>query len=310
VEKKLHDGFLMKPIQSKMLHRTLVRLLGIRQGDRQGVVTPQSVANETMAAMKILLAEDNPINQKLAFRMLTKMGHTVDIVQNGYEAVQAYSQASYDMILMDVQMPEMDGMEATGRIRSKEAGTGRHIPIIAMTAHAMKGDREKCIDAGMDGYVSKPVRSAELVRELNRVADVFSARVITTQTAACSRKQEAIAVDSDIIDECDAMDRLEGDREMYDELLDLFLEHCDNMVQCIRDAMGLRDCEMITKSCHAIKGALANISAKPAQAAAAEAEQLAKQGDILGAGKTIDVLFREVERLRVYLASIRKETPA
>src|SRR5205823_2364699 len=110
----------------------------------------------------LLLAEDNPINQKLAIRLLEKQGHSVVIAHNGREAVDTWARGRFDLILMDVQMPELDGMEATGVIRELENATDRRTPILAMTAHAMKGDRERCLSAGMDGYVSKPIRSEEL----------------------------------------------------------------------------------------------------------------------------------------------------
>jgi CheY-like chemotaxis protein len=114
------------------------------------------------ASRRILLAEDNPINQVVAMRMVEKRGHRVTVAANGREAVVAVGREPFDLVLMDVQMPEMDGFEATARIREAEEGTGRHLPIFAMTAHAMKGDAERCRAAGMDGYLPKPIRPADL----------------------------------------------------------------------------------------------------------------------------------------------------
>ncbi len=108
------------------------------------------------------MAEDNPINQMLAVRLLEKAGHRVAVANNGEEALAAIAREPFDLVLMDVQMPVMDGFEATALIRQQEKGTGRHLPIVAMTAHAMKGDRERCLEAGMDGYVAKPVQREEL----------------------------------------------------------------------------------------------------------------------------------------------------
>jgi CheY-like chemotaxis protein len=117
-----------------------------------------------------LLAEDNAINQHLAVRLLEKQGHAVTVAHNGQEAVAAWEAGAFDVVLMDVQMPEMDGFEATVAIRSRERGTGRHTPIIALTAHAMRGDQERCLAAGMDGYLSKPIHSSELRGALARFA--------------------------------------------------------------------------------------------------------------------------------------------
>ncbi|MBF0548993.1 MAG: response regulator, partial [Deltaproteobacteria bacterium] len=115
----------------------------------------------------ILLVEDNPVNLKLASHILKKRGHTLDTARTGLEALEALTKNSFDLILMDVQMPEMDGLEATRAIREKEKQTGGHIPIVAMTAYAMKGDRERCFEAGMDGYVSKPIDPQELFRTID-----------------------------------------------------------------------------------------------------------------------------------------------
>jgi len=122
---------------------------------------PGAVAGRP-APLWILVAEDHPVNRRLAVLILERQGHRVTSVQNGREALAALERHSFDLILMDIQMPEMDGLEATLLIREREKGTGRHVPILAMTAHAMKGDREKCLAAGMDDYVTKPIRPAEL----------------------------------------------------------------------------------------------------------------------------------------------------
>ncbi len=117
--------------------------------------------------LKILLAEDNTVNQKLAVKILEKMGHTVSVASNGKEALNVLEKDDFQIILMDVQMPEMDGFEATIAIREKEKVTGTHIPIVAMTAHAMVGDKERCLDMGMDGYISKPISSKELEKGID-----------------------------------------------------------------------------------------------------------------------------------------------
>ncbi len=119
--------------------------------------------------MKVLLAEDNAVNRTLATRLLQKHGHTVVVVENGRQALDALERETVDLVLMDVQMPEMDGLEATAAIREKEKKTGHHLPIIALTAHAMKGDREKCLAAGTDDYLTKPIRTADLFAAVERL---------------------------------------------------------------------------------------------------------------------------------------------
>lgn len=126
----------------------------------------------TPRALRILLVEDNPVNQKVASRLLEKQGHTVVTAENGRVALEALDNVEFDIVLMDIAMPEMDGFEATAAIRLREQGTGRHLPIVALTAHAMKGDRERCLDAGMDGYVTKPVDLQVLLQALANALSV------------------------------------------------------------------------------------------------------------------------------------------
>jgi two-component system, sensor histidine kinase and response regulator len=154
---------LTKPVRQAILHNAILAVLeGMDSpADHRALVKRHSI-NETRRSLRILLAEDNAVNRQLVTALLGKRGHSVVTVGNGREAVAAVAEGSFDVILMDVQMPEMDGLEATGFIRRVEKVTGGHVPIIALTAHAMKGDREACLAAGTDGYLSKPVNAKEL----------------------------------------------------------------------------------------------------------------------------------------------------
>ena len=160
-------AYLTKPVTESELLDAVLTVLGPKPEKPQAPVfiTRQSL-REGQRKLHILLAEDNAVNQTLAARLIEKRGHTATIVSSGREALAALEESSFDVVLMDVQMPEMDGFEATAEIRKKEKTTGKHIPIIAMTAHAMKGDRERCLKAGMDSYVSKPIRPDELFRAI------------------------------------------------------------------------------------------------------------------------------------------------
>ena len=160
-------AYLTKPIKQSELFDAILTVLDMGGADqgKHDLVTKHSI-RESKARLRVLVAEDNPVNQKLAQKLLKKMGYAVDVAGNGKEAVDAFGREKFDVILMDVQMPEMDGLEATGAIRKMEQENGGHIPIIAMTAHAMKGDREQCLDAGMDGYVSKPIQVPKLAEAI------------------------------------------------------------------------------------------------------------------------------------------------
>jgi PAS domain S-box-containing protein len=163
-------AYLMKPIRQSELREAIARVLGAReQGGAIPLVTRYSLgdARDPNAILRVLLAEDNAVNQRLATRLLEKRGHRVMVAGNGREALEALAKEQFDLVLMDVQMPEVDGFEATTAIREKEKVTGAHLPIIALTAHAMKGDRERCLDAGMDGYLAKPIRAQDLDDILN-----------------------------------------------------------------------------------------------------------------------------------------------
>ena len=161
-EKLKIDGYLTKPIKQSDLFDTIVTVFGESLIEGKTTTVTRHKIRENRKQLKILLTEDNLINQKLGLRVLENRGHTVTIANNGLEALAILEKESFDLVLMDVQMPEMDGFEATQAIRQKEKETGHHIPILALTAHAMKGDMEKCMEKGMDGYVSKPIKAEEL----------------------------------------------------------------------------------------------------------------------------------------------------
>jgi two-component system sensor histidine kinase/response regulator len=158
-------AYLMKPIRQSELREAVARVLGAREQEGSiPLITRYSLgdARQAMSCLRVLVAEDNAVNQRLATRLLEKRGHSVVIVANGKEALKTLEREEFDLVLMDVQMPEMDGLETTAVIRTKELGSELHLPVIALTAHAMKGDEERFLTAGMDGYLAKPIRPQEL----------------------------------------------------------------------------------------------------------------------------------------------------
>jgi len=183
------SAYLLKPIRQSELREAIAKVLGAReQKGAIPLITRYSLhdARDPEACLRILLAEDNPVNQLLATRLLEKRGHRVTVAGNGREALAAIDKESYDLVLMDVQMPELDGIEATIAIREKEKKGANHLPVIALTAHAMKGDQERCLEAGMDAYLSKPIRA----QELDELLDKYVARKMELAVATESPRQK------------------------------------------------------------------------------------------------------------------------
>ena len=208
--------------------------------------------------LKVLVAEDNVVNQRVAMGVLAKRGHAVTVVNNGRKAVEALARESFDIVLMDVQMPEMDGFEATAAIREHERTAGGHVRIIAMTAHAMAGDSERCLNAGMDGYLSKPL-TPHLV-----YAAVENELPATSGGPAFERAS--------------ALERLGGDENLLSDVIQIFIEDCPVRVSAIRAAVNERNAEGIQREAHALKGAAANLSMRGLFEIAETLEQLGAEG--------------------------------
>jgi CheY-like chemotaxis protein len=168
----------LKPI--KEVELAMAERRGLSPSQTRGQLTPAPAEPQKQPQLRILVAEDNVVNQKLAVRMLEKIGHTVVLAANGKQALETWQHEHFDLIFMDVQMPEMDGFEATSEIRKIEKATGHRIPIIAMTAHAMLGDRDRCLAAGMDYYISKPVNRDELAKTIKCAMQMQSQTVVMT----------------------------------------------------------------------------------------------------------------------------------
>ncbi|MCC2670578.1 MAG: sensor hybrid histidine kinase, partial [Armatimonadetes bacterium] len=266
--------YLTKPITHHDLARALTQELGGSTSDRE--VSATSDPGRTFS-LRILLAEDNPINQKLTVRMLERQGHQVTIVDTGVAAISAVGRESFDLVLMDVQMPEMGGLEATAAIRKREQGTGEHVPIVALTAHAMAGDRETCLAAGMDDYVTKPVRAQALCAVVERLVPSRSVDLPTLSDAPpepqTPEPDRGFRVTSDVL-----LEHFEGDTELLQEIIGLFFTQRSELLHKAATAARDQDLELLERTAHTLRGMLGNLCAGEAAHIALELELMAREG--------------------------------
>jgi two-component system sensor histidine kinase/response regulator len=292
-------AYLTKPIKPSDLLDAILTVIGMRsrQSDRPILVTRHSLREERRI-FRILLAEDNLVNQMLATRLLEKRGHVVVVVNNGQEALaklqETYSPA-FDVVLMDVQMPEMDGFQATAAIRELEKKSGQHLPIVALTAHAMKGDKERCLAAGMDGYVAKPIKAEELIEAIENLG--LSSKIVKPEPIAKPRDQEPI-------DTVAALERVEGDVDLLHELVALFLKELPNMLTTLREAVMAGNASGIERAAHKLKGSVGNFAAQPAFEAALKLEGLGRNGSLTEAAPAFAQLEDEIKRLEMEMADM------
>jgi two-component system sensor histidine kinase/response regulator len=293
-------GYLVKPIKQSELFDTMITVLSRKERKSKEkyfpIVTRHTIAEQKHRKVRILVAEDNPMNQKLAMALLKKSGYWVDAVENGRMVIEKLNRRTYDLILMDVQMPEMDGFEATRIIRVKE-GKKRHTPIIAMTAHAMKGDRERCLQAGMDDYVSKPIEAQKLFESIERWIDVRGfkkpiSRQVKTET---NGQTKDIPIDLET-----ALDRLDQDGKLLKQMLQELLKKVPNQLQILEKAVNQGDNEAVEREAHSLKGAAGNLGAKYIADFALKLELSGRKGDLADATQIIEKLRTEFKRLDEY----------
>ncbi|HEV2491279.1 MAG TPA: PAS domain S-box protein [Candidatus Acidoferrales bacterium] len=290
------SSYLIKPAQPSELLDAIMNTVGNHiNARRDPAYAPQpSIPESCGPGLRILLAEDNAVNRQLAIRLLEKRGHFVEAVIDGRQALEALERERFDLVLMDVQMPELDGLEATRTIRSREKNTGAHQLIISVTAHVMKGDREKCIEAGADDYISKPIQSEDLYAAIERLR---SASIIF----ASSDQKSSSAFSTDVLDSRKLLERVQGDRELLADMIRLFRAEALSLLQTLREAVENGDCSAISRTSHALKGAIGNFGSGPAYQATQNMEELARTGDVQAAGALLSVLEREIERLQAAL---------
>jgi PAS domain S-box-containing protein len=299
---------LVKPVKQSELYDSITDVLGIAGRALENVhETAEPVA---AAPLRILLVEDSLANQRLAVGLFTKWGHRVMLASNGREAVALTANGEpFDLIFMDVQMPEMDGFEATALIRENATAIGRsHVPIIAMTAHAMKGDRERCIDAGMDGYISKPIRVSELLRTIAtfRGNDRVPPQDASTSPADMRTPPQAAMPPSQTpqqarIDWSVALESVDGDRGLLQSVIAAALEEWPRFLVELRKAIDAGDSATAKRLAHTFKGAFQTLGAAEARQIADRLETAAAVNEI--ASFPVQTLLTAVESLTVELAA-------
>ncbi len=291
--------YLVKPIKQSELLDAILTVLGVAPEVKKepeqvipstGLRRAQSSRSGHRPAaiegprLRILLAEDNFAGQLIARKTLEKMGHAVQIAGNGLEVLQMLEKGDFDLILMDVEMPEMDGLEATRAIREREAESDQHVPILAITAYAMKEDRERCLEAGMDGYLSKPVGPEELYGAIERF--LSPARGLNS----------APPVDLDA-----ALEVVGGDRELLREAVGLFLEEdYPRQLKDLREGLERQDAQAVKRAAHGMRGALISFGGRAARDVALRLETMGREGDLRGAQGVLDELEVEVKRFAVF----------
>jgi PAS domain S-box-containing protein len=297
-------GYLLKPVTQRDLTECLILALANTAQSwhlqSQPMITRHALrAQRVRSGNRILLAEDNPVNQKVAARLLEKMDYRVDVVADGRAAVTAWQAGNFDLILMDCQMPQMDGYAATREIRKLEAGT-RHIPIVALTAHAMKGDEEKCRAAGMDDYLTKPIDRVKLDACLNRLLPSTGSTGLTLaiKEPVDPPGQTPTPVDWEVL-----LESIDGDKEFARDLLVAFIGTADREFAAIAAALGSGNAATMRESAHTLKSASANLRAAAATSAAAQLETAADRGQSAQITALAEKLTTEVRGAIEYLKS-------
>ena len=263
-------AYLMKPITQSDLFDKIVQVLSREStASSYAATTPGSPIGtqrpDNVASMRVLVAEDNVVNQRLAVRLLEKRGHQVTLAGDGVEALDALERGSFDAVLMDLQMPHMGGLEATAEIRRREQETGRHLPIIAMTAHAMKGDREQCLVAGMDAYVAKPIQTEELFQTLESFAphrsetsphEEMRSETVPANEPGSQTLESPESNSSHLVDWTAALKSTGGDADLLRELIDIFQETLPQWLSQLHQAIETSNAVVIKRMAHTIKGSL------------------------------------------------------
>jgi PAS domain S-box-containing protein len=305
-----------KPVSQSDLWNAITTAIPV---SGRGRARPGGAAGKSRRAvqrLRILVAEDNPVNQELVLNLLERRGHSVIVAENGKQAVAALEKHKFDLVLMDVQMPEMGGIEATQIIRERENETGQHVRIVAMTAHAMRGDRERCLAAGMDGYLAKPLDPRTFLQTVETIAGpgplTRSPALAGSQAASPSgntapapsdgQPTRSAAATNVAFDDSALLARFNGNEKLLQSLVTTFLEDCPKMVKRIRSAMKSRNPAAIAESAHALKGSVGNFGPSPAFETARALEMAGRKGTLEGSWEAFATLEDQLASLSPLLA--------
>ncbi len=298
------EAYLVKPVKHSDLLDTLVSLFGV--STRQSRPRAEAgLAERLSRQLHVVVAEDNLVNRKLVTTLLQKRGHRVTGVENGRDAVETIvaNGGAFDVVLMDIQMPEMSGFEVTRTIRDWEQTTGGHVPIVALTAHAMQGDRERCLAAGMDGYLAKPIDGEDLIETVERIGD-FGAGAAPSRVASVTP-----AASAGIFDEAAALSHTAGDRRLLCEMVALFRADAPAYVRRLGRALKKRDGEALRMSAHAFKSALATVGSPRGRELAAELEQMGRTNRFADAAVKYHGLRDHLKQLEQAFSATRLVPP-
>ena len=311
-------AYLTKPVSQSMLYDVVQRVLSAGVGPLEaddaapGAEVPpgrplitRHTLHEEGRRLRVLVAEDNKVNQRLAVVMLGKRGHVATVANDGMEALEALSGGGFDVVLMDVHMPRMGGFEATAEIRARERETGGHIPIVALTALAMKGDREKCMEAGMDAYLTKPIRVPELFETLGRLLPDQEPLVSKPEVVPEPPGQPSPPLDQDRL-----LQDLAGDEEFLRELATMAMTENAEAFRRLETVVAAGDSRGVERAAHTLKGQLATLAAAPAAAVAERLERLGRGGDLDGVPPLMSELDHELQRLLPVLAELSRRKAA
>jgi signal transduction histidine kinase/CheY-like chemotaxis protein/HPt (histidine-containing phosphotransfer) domain-containing protein len=291
---------LLKPVKPSELLLSMRKVLGRPQAEAAAPPVPELT---TALPLHILVGEDNAVNRKLATALLEKAGHRVALAVNGAEVVAMWRKGDFDLILMDVQMPEVDGFEATRQIRQEEQTTGRHVSIVATTAHAMTGDRERCLLAGMDEYLSKPIHRQELLAVLARLG---AHRIMPPPKQGSELKNTRDIAANEMLNKTELLSRLDGDAQLLRELIEIFLADSHSLLQQVSDAVTSRDPDALQRAAHKLSGTVSIFGSQPVMRTAVTLETMG--GDRAHAGEVLTQLKDQMKELEAALGEMMQET--
>jgi CheY-like chemotaxis protein len=317
--------YLNKPIKESDLIDVILSALGHTKTNKE--TSKLATPNTVLSKLRILVAEDNITSQLIVKTKLEKAGHSLQIANNGIEAIRMAKEGAFDLILMDFEMPEMNGLEATRLIRKTEQESGQHIPIIAMTAYAMKEDKQKCLDAGMDAYLSKPVKLDELNNVVNDIAlkinaksDVIEIKKANDVSLNNNTKSDVIEIKkandvslnnntkSDVMDIKAALELVEGDEDILKEVIGVFLEQdYPEQLKRLKDGIGQHDAPAVRVAAHCIKGAVRSFGCATFASTALQLEEMGRNDNLTGATEALQKLEEEEKQFSDLFAQYSRQ---